>query len=185
MKNIALLISLLFLVGCDDPTGGGKLTITKHENGKTASRGYMLNDHIKVGDWIYFYDDGSKEKVGRYFEDQMHGVWTSWHKNGQKATDRRKCRRVTRGRDIVRASLWSPGRMQRVSRIPVVQLLRSTSGSMEQPASRTAVSPTTSQVIPVIWRGSISMFCFQRRGAFLKASGSLAHARSRRARSAG
>ena len=87
MKNIALLISLLFLVGCDDPTGGGKLTITKHENGKTASRGYMLNDHIKVGDWIYFYDDGSKEKVGRYFEDQMHGAWTSWHKNGQKAAE--------------------------------------------------------------------------------------------------
>ena len=52
MKNIALLISLLFFVGCDDPTGGGKLTITKHENGKTASRGYMLNDHIKVGDCL-------------------------------------------------------------------------------------------------------------------------------------
>ena len=87
MKKALGLALLCVLVGCSDPTGGGKLTITKHENGQTASRGYLLNDNIKVGDWVYFYENGKQEKQGSYFEDQMHGEWTFWHDNGQKESE--------------------------------------------------------------------------------------------------
>jgi antitoxin component YwqK of YwqJK toxin-antitoxin module len=85
MKKALGLGLLYVLVGCSephDPPGGGELSITKHENGKTASRGYMLNDHIKVGDWVYFFEKGQKEKQGSYFEDQMEGVWTWWDDKG-------------------------------------------------------------------------------------------------------
>ena len=92
MLVVALSASLSLLVGCSDPTGGGELTITKHKNGRTASRGYVIEDavddkHIKVGDWVYFFGNGNKEKEGRYFEDQMHGNWTFWHENGQKLSE--------------------------------------------------------------------------------------------------
>ncbi len=76
----------------DDPTGGGGITIGKHPNGRTAWRGYAIVDAItkepiKVGEWVYFFEDGSKEKVGRFVEDQMHGEWTYWHDNGQKSKE--------------------------------------------------------------------------------------------------
>jgi antitoxin component YwqK of YwqJK toxin-antitoxin module len=87
MKKALVIGLLCVLVGCSDPTGGGELTITKHGNGKTASRGYMLNDHIKVGDWVYFFEDGQKEKQGTYHEDQKHGTWT-FYGNGQKGSER-------------------------------------------------------------------------------------------------
>jgi antitoxin component YwqK of YwqJK toxin-antitoxin module len=77
MKKALGLGLLCVLVGCSDPTGGGKLTITKHDNGKTASRGFLLNDDIKVGAWIYFYEDGlTLMKHGRYVNGQMHGQWS-------------------------------------------------------------------------------------------------------------
>ena len=89
MKKILVALSLLALVGCDDASGGGKLAITKHENGKIASRGYIIPtagrhpnaagiEPIKVGEWVYFYEDGQKEKQGTYLEDQMHGSWQFW-----------------------------------------------------------------------------------------------------------
>ena len=86
MKKALGLGLLCVLVGCSDPhdpTGGGKLTITKYDNGKTALRGYVITDavseaHIKVGDWVYFFEDGQKEKQGTYLEDQMHGSWQFW-----------------------------------------------------------------------------------------------------------
>ncbi len=81
----ALGLSLLcVLVGCSDPTGGGMPTISKHDNGKTASRGYMLNDHIKVGDWVYFDEDGRKSAETTYKNGKREGVSTEWHDNGQK-----------------------------------------------------------------------------------------------------
>ena len=85
MKKALGIALLSALVGCSDSTGGGKLTITKHDNGKTASRGYMLNDHIKVGDWVYFFEDGKREKEGGYVEDQMHGTWTFWLPDGSES----------------------------------------------------------------------------------------------------
>jgi hypothetical protein len=45
MKKALGIALLCVLVGCSephDPTGGGKLAITKHANGTTASRGYIL-----------------------------------------------------------------------------------------------------------------------------------------------
>lgn len=42
MNKAPLVLRLLAPVGCDDPTGGGKQAIIKHENGKTASRGYFI-----------------------------------------------------------------------------------------------------------------------------------------------
>ena len=53
------------LVGCSITRGGGELTITKHENGKTAKRGFVITDavseaHMKVGDWVYFFENGQK-----------------------------------------------------------------------------------------------------------------------------
>jgi len=92
MKTALGLGLLCVLVGCSvphDPTGGGELAITKHENGTTASRGYVMtnlesDEPIKVGDWVYFYADGQKYKQGSYCEGLMEGVWTFWHENGQK-----------------------------------------------------------------------------------------------------
>lgn len=81
MLGIAL-ISLF--VACSDPIGGGSLTITRHDNGAPASRGYLLNGHSKVGDWVYFYDSGHKEKEDRYIQDGKEGAWTFWHDGGQK-----------------------------------------------------------------------------------------------------
>lgn len=87
MKTVLGIALLSVLVACSephDPTGGGKLAIAKHENGRTASRGYMLNDHIKVGDWVYFFEDGKKEKQGSYSEGQMQGTWTYSNRFGEK-----------------------------------------------------------------------------------------------------
>lgn len=84
MKKVLGIALLSVLVGCIASAGGGKLTIAKHENGKTASTGYLLNDNLKVGDWVYFFESGGKEKEGRYVEDQMQGAWTFWHANGRK-----------------------------------------------------------------------------------------------------
>lgn len=85
--KMALAIPLLFvLVGCSDRTGGGTLTTWKRGNGKTASRGYVLNDSItKVGDWVYFFDNGEMEKAGRYVEGQRHGTWTFWLPGGSES----------------------------------------------------------------------------------------------------
>ena len=85
---------LCVLVGCSephDPTGGGELAITKHRDGlTTASRGYVIpntvsDEPIKVGDWVYYYKDGQKEKQGSYLEDQMHGTWTFWLPGGSES----------------------------------------------------------------------------------------------------
>ena len=92
MKKMLGLGLLCALVGCSDPhdpNGGGKLAITKHENGATASRGYVItnavsDEPIKVGDWVYYYEDGQKEKQGSFFEGQREGGWTFWYENGQK-----------------------------------------------------------------------------------------------------
>ena len=77
MKAIFTLGLLCVLVGCSDATGGGKFTIANHENGKTASRGFLLDNEVKVGNWIYFYDDGlTLMKRGRYVNGKMHGQWS-------------------------------------------------------------------------------------------------------------
>jgi antitoxin component YwqK of YwqJK toxin-antitoxin module len=85
MKKVLVLFLLCVLVGCSDLTGGGKLTITKYEDGKTATRGYLLGDQIKVGSWVYFDDSGKREKQGRYVEGQMHGEWTFWLPDGSES----------------------------------------------------------------------------------------------------
>ena len=114
MKKMLVLGLLCMLVGCSDSTGGGKFTIANHENGKTASRGFLLNNEVKVGEWIYFYEDGlTLMKRGRYVNGKMHGQWSfmmpdatspwtaeyehgegprngfeiTYHENGQKSTE--------------------------------------------------------------------------------------------------
>ena len=61
MKTALLLSLASLLVACSDPTGGGALTTTAHENGETASKGLVITDaesgtSAKTGDWVYFYE---------------------------------------------------------------------------------------------------------------------------------
>ena len=94
MKKALGLGLLCVLVGCSephDPTGGGKLAITKHENGKTASRGYVItnavsDEPIKVGDWVYHYENGQKRSEGTCKNGKPEGVWTFTSKTGVAIT---------------------------------------------------------------------------------------------------
>ena len=69
------------LAGCvalHDSTGGGRRAISKYENGETASRGYVItnpvsNAPIKVGEWVYFFEDGKKVPVSHSV---TVAVWT-------------------------------------------------------------------------------------------------------------
>jgi antitoxin component YwqK of YwqJK toxin-antitoxin module len=78
--NKALGIALLSaLVACREPHDSavdGKLIITIHENGKTASRGYMRNEVIKVGHWTYWHDNEQKSEEGTFKDGKKEGDWT-------------------------------------------------------------------------------------------------------------
>lgn len=92
MKKVLGLCLLCIVIGCSVPAGGGEVAIAIHEDGKIASRGYVItnavsDEPIKVGDWIYFLEGGEKEKQGRYLEGQKDGVWTQWYDNGQKRSE--------------------------------------------------------------------------------------------------
>lgn len=66
------------LVACSEPHDSaidGKLTITTHENGKTASRGYMRNAVIKVGHWTYWHDNEQKSEEGTFKNGEKEGDW--------------------------------------------------------------------------------------------------------------
>jgi antitoxin component YwqK of YwqJK toxin-antitoxin module len=87
MIKAPLFALLALFVGCSASTGGGRLTNTKHESGSAAATGYLVTDavskeDIKVGDWVYFYENGNKEKQGSYAQGKRHGAWTFWLSDG-------------------------------------------------------------------------------------------------------
>jgi len=45
----------------------------------------VSDEPIQVGDWVYFFEGGQKEKQGSYLEDQMHGTWTFWLPGGSES----------------------------------------------------------------------------------------------------
>lgn len=42
---------------------------------------------VEQGDWLYRYPDGQPREAGRYRSGRRIGVWTQWHRNGQRATE--------------------------------------------------------------------------------------------------
>ena len=80
MKHSHFIKSLIALVGCDNPTGGGRLVVTKHENGKTASRGYVApvaqdGEPVKIGYWTLFWDSDGKKVSGHSAENLKEVAW--------------------------------------------------------------------------------------------------------------
>ena len=57
------------LVGCDDPTGGGKHTIEYHENGLKSKEGS--------------YKDGKAKGVQTFWDHKDHVTKTETWKNGE------------------------------------------------------------------------------------------------------
>ena len=82
MKTVLGSAWICVVVGCGGESAAGLQAITKHDNGNVASRGSMLNDEAKVGEWVYFYDNGQKEKQGHYINNLMQGTWTFWLADG-------------------------------------------------------------------------------------------------------
>ena len=90
MKKTFLLSLACALVACSGSANGGELTTTTHENGKTASKGYVITNvetgkSVKTGDWVYFYANGQKEMQGSYLEGEMHGTWQFWMSDGSQS----------------------------------------------------------------------------------------------------
>ncbi|MBA64803.1 MAG: hypothetical protein CMG55_03275 [Candidatus Marinimicrobia bacterium] len=52
--------------------------------GKQSAEIVYYNDQPWSGDWIVWYEDGSKKELGYYDEGLKNGSWKGWYKNGQK-----------------------------------------------------------------------------------------------------
>ena len=47
---------------------------------------FLPNDtNAYTGKYLCKYDNGQKEKEGRYKDGKLNGKWTVWHNNGQKS----------------------------------------------------------------------------------------------------
>lgn len=78
-------MGLSLLVGCSDPSGGGKLVAEFHASGQKKFEGYQLEDGTKVGHWTHWHENGLKKLEGEFKNGAEEGRWTGWHENGQKS----------------------------------------------------------------------------------------------------
>ena len=85
MKMVTGTALLCVVVGCSNAEDADPQTTTRHENGNIASRGNMLDGQVKAGEWVYFYENGQKEKQGHYIENLQQGTWTFWLLDGSES----------------------------------------------------------------------------------------------------
>ena len=50
------------------------------------AEGYLLEDE-RHGNWIFWYKNGTKQLEGQYVKGRKHGVWRKWAENGVKITE--------------------------------------------------------------------------------------------------
>ena len=91
MKNLlptlVALTSLSLIVGCSDPSGGGEKVGETYENGQKKSEGYRLDDGTKVGLWTQWHKNGQRQIEVEMKNGKAEGRMTLWHENGQKQTE--------------------------------------------------------------------------------------------------
>jgi len=82
MKNIfkVLLILLISINGLF----AQKPHVEYWHNGKKATEGTLSDKNIRIGEWRWFYEDGSLQKVGSYNEKGLKiGEWVDYFANGK------------------------------------------------------------------------------------------------------
>ena len=82
MKTLSALVALSLLVGCSDPTGGGKMTVQEYANGQLKSRGYIKGNNVRTGEWTFWHENGQRASEGQYVDHQKEGPWTYWWAHG-------------------------------------------------------------------------------------------------------
>jgi hypothetical protein len=74
---MALASSLLFS-GC-----GGPRPVTERDGANQVIAEGSKDSKKQVGDWRYFYGDGTLKAAGAWADDLQTGPWTGYHSNGQ------------------------------------------------------------------------------------------------------
>lgn len=54
---------------------------TYNINGNRISEGIVLKNGIEDGDWIYYFDNGNKQAIGKYINGNKSGNWNYYYKN--------------------------------------------------------------------------------------------------------
>ncbi len=56
----------------------------KKNNALKSTGTYAVQDSIGNGSFVYYYDNGQKEKEGIYVNGEREGEWRGWYENGNK-----------------------------------------------------------------------------------------------------
>jgi antitoxin component YwqK of YwqJK toxin-antitoxin module len=81
MKKLYPLLSVLFLIGCNV----GEEVIEYYDNGNIRSKGVILQNGEKNGQWVYFFENGDTLKTERYYKGKLNGFVYQYHQNGNKS----------------------------------------------------------------------------------------------------
>jgi antitoxin component YwqK of YwqJK toxin-antitoxin module len=81
MKNLILVVSLLFFVACTESMNTPEKRYIYFENGKTRREYQVINDK-KEGAMVDFYPDGKKKSDRLFKNDIQIGKTTIYHPNG-------------------------------------------------------------------------------------------------------
>ena len=72
---------IVFLLNETNPYTGEYLC--KYDNGQKEKEGRYINGKL-IGQWSAWYDNGQKKSEENYKNGKLDGKWTKWNKNGQK-----------------------------------------------------------------------------------------------------
>ncbi len=81
MKKLYPLLSVLFLIGCNV----GEEVIEYYDIGNIRSKGVILQNGEKNGQWVYFFENGDTLKTERYYKGKLNGFFYQYHQNGNKS----------------------------------------------------------------------------------------------------
>ena len=74
-------LNIVFLPNDTNPYTGKYLC--KYENGQKEKEGRYINGRL-IGKWTVWYENGQKESEINYKDGKLDGKWISWNKRGQK-----------------------------------------------------------------------------------------------------
>ena len=83
MRIIGSTLLLLLFFGCQEDRPS--TTALTYENGKNRGVGEM-SDTLKVGEWVFWYENGIVRDTSNWTSDTLDGVFVSFHNNGRKAS---------------------------------------------------------------------------------------------------